>query len=217
MSSARDEILARVRAALGRDGLDRNTRERLDRRLADPPLHDRPAVDPDLVGSFESRLTAVQGVFRATGHDGVMDAIAACLDEHGVERKLIAAPAIEHLPWPSDWSVTFGASRGDDRVSVTPCFAAVAETGSLVLVSGRDTPTSLNFLPEFHIVVVHDGQLVRHVEDVWVKLRKAGISPRTVNFITGPSKTADVEQTIQYGAHGPRGLDVIFIEDIEAM
>ena len=217
MSSARDEILGRIRSALGRDAVDRDTRERLDRRLVDPPRHDRPAVIPDLVQAFESKLTAVQGVFETTDDEGVMDAVAARLDAHGVDRRLIAAPALAHLPWPADWDVTFGPSRGDDRVSVTPCFAAVAETGSVVLVSGPDTPTSLNFLPEFHIVLVQADQLVRHVEDVWVKLREAGISPRTVNFITGPSKTADVEQTIEYGAHGPRGLDVIFIDETQAM
>lgn len=215
MSSARDEMLARIRAALGREAVDRDTRGRLDRRLSDPPMHERPGVDADLVKSFETKLTAVQGAFKTTSGDGVMDAIAVCLDEHGVDRTLIAAPALEELPWPTDWTVTFGPSRGGDRVSVTPCFAAVAETGSVVLVSGPDTPTSLNFLPEFHIVLVRADHLVRHVEDVWVKLRKAGISPRTVNFITGPSKTADVEQTIQYGAHGPRALDVVFIEDSE--
>lgn len=212
-SSARDEVLARVRSALGREGIDRDTRERLDRRLADPPRHDRPAVDADLVRVFESKLTAVQGMLRRTSDDGVMDAVADCLEAHGAERRLIAAPALQGLAWPADCNVTFGTSRGDDRVSVTPCFAAVAETGSVVLVSSPESPTSLNFLPEFHIVLVRAGQLVRHVEDVWTKLRQAGISPRTVNFITGPSKTADVEQTIQYGAHGPRGLDVILITD----
>ncbi len=213
MTSARDEILARVRSALGREDVDRATRDRLERRLTNPPAHARPAVDSDLLRSFETRLTAVQGVFRWTTNESVMDAIAACLEERGIERSLIAAPALEDLPWPGDWNVTFGASRGDDRVSVTPCFAAVAETGSVVLVSSPDSPTSLNFLPEYHIVLVQAGQLVSHVEDVWVKLRGAGLSPRSVNFVTGPSKTADVEQTIQYGAHGPRGLDVIFIED----
>jgi L-lactate dehydrogenase complex protein LldG len=218
MSRARDEILARIRAALGRDGVDPATRERLDRGLAGPPVHDRPAVGDDLLRSFESKLTAVQGVIRITGPAGVMDAIAQCLDDHGGERTLIAAPALEKkLSWPAGWDVTFGPSRGKDRISVTPCFAAVAETGSVVLVSGRDTPTSLNFLPEFHVVLVHADQLVRHVEDVWTRLRDAGITPRTVNFITGPSKTADVEQTIQYGAHGPRGLDVIYIDDANVM
>lgn len=213
MSPARDEILSRIRSALGRDTVDHDTRERLDWRLARPPSHDRPHVDGDLARAFEAKLTAVQGTFHRAAQDDVMDAVAARLDVHGVGRTVIAAPALENLPWPAGWDVTFGPSRGEDRASVTPCFAAVAETGSVVLVSGPDTPTSLNFLPEFHIVLLRADQLVRHVEDVWARLREARISPRTVNFVTGPSKTADVEQTIQYGAHGPRGLDVIFIDD----
>lgn len=213
MSSARDEILSRVRAALGRGHLSDETRAGLDRRLAEPPVYRRPAVADDLVAAFESRLTAVEGGFRTTTGGRVMEAVAACLDDRGLDRTIVAAPALEHLPWPQEWSVRFGASRGDDQVSVTPCFAAVAETGSVVLLSGPASPTSLNFLPEFHIVLVYADQLVRHVEDVWAKLRASGESPRTVNFVTGPSKTADVEQTIQYGAHGPRSLDVIFVSD----
>lgn len=211
MSSARDDILARIRAALGRDKVDRQTKTSLERRLAKPPSHPRPALADDPVKSFEARLKAVQGGFRTVDEAGVMEAIAACLDEREMLHDVIAAPALKDLPWPEDWNVTFGASKGDDLVSVTPCFAAVAETGSVVLLSGPDSPTSINFLPDCHIVLLRANQLVGHVEDVWKKIRDTGVSPRTVNFITGPSKTADVEQTIQYGAHGPRSLDVIYI------
>lgn len=211
MSASRDEILARVRTALGREKLDERTRAGLEERISNPPSHPRPPLDKEPVKSFEARLKAVHGVFRTTGGSQVIDAIAACLKEHDMPRALIAAPALDDLSWPEDWNVTFGASKGEDRVSVTPCFAAVAETGSVVLLSGPDSPTSLNFLPDCHIVLVRADQLVGHVEDVWKKLRDAGVSPRTVNFVTGPSKTADVEQTIQYGAHGPRALEIIFI------
>lgn len=213
MSSARDDILARVRNALGREKPAAATRAELDRRLKEPPVYDRPDLGDDLAGSFEAALTAVQGGFRTAGEDQVMDALAACLDHRKLDRTLIAAPALRDLDWPADWQVSFGASKGDDRISVTPCFAAVAETGSVVLLSGPESPTTLNFLPDFHIVLVRENQLVRHVEDVWPRLRAAGADPRVVNFITGPSKTADVEQTIQYGAHGPRSLDVIYILD----
>jgi len=212
VSKPRDEILFRIRAGLGRAGSDRRMREDIADRLARrPPRHDRPAVPGDLARSFESCLTAVRGGFRRTGADAVMQAIGDCLDEHELPPELMAAPALEALTWPEGWTVSFGPTRGDDRVSVTPCFAAVAETGSVVLVSGRDTPTSLNFLPEVHIVLLNPDQLVANVEDVWPRLRAAGAPPRTVNFITGPSKTADVEQTIEYGAHGPRALEVILI------
>ena len=211
MSTARDDILARIRSALGRESLDDGIRAGLDERLVHPPSYERPPVDDDLVHSFETRLKAVHGGLRKTGEQALMKTIGDCLDEHGLGRTLVAAPDLKDLPWPRDWTVTFGASGGDDRVSVTPCFAAVAETGGVVLLSGPGSPTSLNFLPEFHIVLVRPDQLLRNVEEVWPRLRARGAPPRTVNFITGPSKTADVEQTIQYGAHGPRNLDVICI------
>ena len=82
-----------------------------------------------------------------------------------------------------------------------------------MLLSSGAHPASLNFLPDHHIVVVSADQLVGNMEDAWDRLRERGNGmPRAVNFISGPSKTADVEQTVEYGAHGPRCLHVIVIE-----
>ena len=103
-----------------------------------------------------------------------------------------------------------------DAVSLTPCLAAVAETGTLMLVSGPQTPTTLNFLPDTHIVVVYAEQVVATYEDGWDLLRTHGEMPRNVNFITGPSRTGDIEQRIQLGAHGPRRLHIVLIEGAES-
>lgn len=107
-------------------------------------------------------------------------------------------------------------ARGEDRVALTPALAGVAETGTLVLESGADKPTALNFLPEHHVVALRASELVASPEDVWDRLREAasgGPLPRTVNLITGPSRTGDIELTIHLGAHGPRALHVLLIED----
>jgi L-lactate dehydrogenase complex protein LldG len=113
-----------------------------------------------------------------------------------------------------------GRAEPGDAVSLTPCLAAIAETGTLMLVSGEGTPTTLNFLPDTHIVVVRTGQVVAGYEDGWDLLRARADSgdgpaalPRTVNFITGPSRTGDIEQRIQLGAHGPRRLHIILIDE----
>jgi L-lactate dehydrogenase complex protein LldG len=101
-------------------------------------------------------------------------------------------------------------------VSVTGAFAAIAETGTLMLLSGPSGPTTLNFLPDNHIVVLRASQLVGAYEEAWGRLRELygpGKLPRTVNLITGPSRTADIEQTIQLGAHGPRRLHILVVED----
>ena len=69
-------------------------------------------------------------------------------------------------------------------------------------------------MPVHHIVVLRASDIVAYSEDVWAKLRnELGSMPRTVNFITGPSRTGDVEQMLQLGAHGPRCLHVLLIED----
>jgi len=82
------------------------------------------------------------------------------------------------------------------------------------LLSGAHSPTTLNFLPDVHIVIVRRQQIVTHIEDVWRRMRsEVNEVPRTINFITGPSRTADIEQTIQLGAHGPRSLHVVLVEN----
>jgi L-lactate dehydrogenase complex protein LldG len=114
------------------------------------------------------------------------------------------------LDWPAALEVLTGAAVRDDETSVTPCFAAVAESGGIVTLSGPETPSTLNFVPDNHVVVVHAAQVLRHFEDVWTQWRASGRSlPRTVNVISGPSRTADIEQTIQLGAHGPRRLHIL--------
>lgn len=213
MSEAREEILQRIRQSLGRPGIDDSERATLEHRFHSPPISLRPDFDTDLVTRFAEKLAAVAGTLdRVHDEDRMFEALAAHLQGQGVEKRLVAAPALQDLAWPAEWEVRFGATRGDDLVAVTPCFAAVAETGSVVLLSGAETPTSLNFLPDYHIVLVRASQLVKHIEDVWPLLRAIEAFPRSVNFISGPSKTADVEQTMQLGAHGPRSLHVIFIE-----
>ena len=147
-------------------------------------------------------------------------AIAAYLKEHNLPQRLRAAPdpVLEALPWDSQplLNVAHGVAEAGDEVSLAGAFAAVAETGTLMLLSGERGPTTLNFLPDTHIVMLKASQIVGPYEDAWDRVRAAygtGKLPRTVNFITGPSRTADIEQTIQLGAHGPRRLHIVLVED----
>ena len=85
-----------------------------------------------------------------------------------------------------------------------------------MLTSGPDTPTTLNLMPDTHIVVMRADQIVGPYEDAWDRLRaRQGDKalPRTVNFITGPSRTGDIEQRIELGAHGPRRLHIVLVEE----
>lgn len=99
-----------------------------------------------------------------------------------------------------------------DLVGLTGCFCATAETGSLVLLSGPDTYASAGLLPETHIAIVPASRIVAGHEDAFALIRaERGELPRAVNFVSGPSRTGDIEQTIVLGAHGPYRVHVIVV------
>ena len=217
MSDARAKIFAAIRRGLGRDELSSAARDTLDLRLrgdtAGAEL--RPQLPAgELSEVFRARLEAAAGTFEVLGEDAdVPQRVAGYLDTHGLAGPLAVAPSLQALDWPAaQLEPRFGRSRGEELVCVSRACCAIAETGSLVLLSGPANPTSLNFLPDHHLVVVRANDLVGHLEDAWSRLRMREADwPRTVNLITGPSRTADVEQTIQLGAHGPRSLHVLWV------
>jgi L-lactate dehydrogenase complex protein LldG len=215
VSTARDEILGGIRRALGRSELDAATRARIDARLRSPTPNLLPRVGGDVVDQFLSRArTLGMTVTRIERVDRAPAAVAAYVAERRLPRRVVAAAAIRALPWPQELDVRVGPAGRDDLVSVTPCFAAVAETGSLALVSGPESPTTLNFVPDDHIVILEAKRIVRHQEEVWRWLRsELPVLPRTVNLISGPSRTADVEQVVQLGVHGPRRVHVLLAEN----
>ena len=136
------------------------------------------------------------------------------IEEHGLGESIVAAPGLEDVQWSNRLAVERRAARGSDQLSVTGAFAGIAETGSVMLLSGPESPTTLNFLPEDHVVVLRESRIVAHLEDAWTMLREErGSMPRTVNLICGPSKTGDVELVILEGAHGPRRLHVIVVRE----
>ena len=216
MSGGRDKILGAVRRGLGREALSQGVRDTLDARLrgdrADTAL--RPRLDAQSAWSaFRSRLEAAAGTWETLDDDAaVPHRVAGYLDARGLTGPLAVAPALAGLDWASAGIAPHvGRSHGAEGVAVSRAFCAIAETGSVVLLSGPDNPTTLNFLPDHHLVVVDARDLVMHIEDAWSRLRLAPAGmPRAVNLITGPSRTADVEQTIQLGAHGPRSLHLLF-------
>lgn len=218
MSEARERVLANVRAALNREApLPESVAKSLQARLTRPRANLKPDIGNDPLEHFIDKLQSVSGkVTRVPSVDKVSEVVARHLETYDLGAELVVAPdpALEGIPWSNRFAIERRAATGGDRVSVTGAYAGVAETGSLVLLSGPESPTTLNFLPDDHIIVLRESHIVPHIEDVWARMRREKRAmPRTVNFITGPSKTADVEQTIQEGAHGPRRLHVILVAE----
>ena len=226
--TARDDILAGIRRSLGRGALAEGAASELAARVAEHRRNLIPAraasLDPAArVDLFVAMAEAVQTtVARVASDREVPGEVARYLAAENLPAELAMAPdpALDALPWNERplLQIRRGKAEPGDAVSLTPCLAAVAETGTLLLVSGEHTPSTLNFLPDTHIAVLRAGQIVASYEDGWDLLRHRpgegpAALPRTVNFITGPSRTGDIEQRIELGAHGPRRLHVVLIDD----
>jgi L-lactate dehydrogenase complex protein LldG len=108
--------------------------------------------------------------------------------------------------------VEFRAPVGEDLVGLGGAFAGIAETGTLMLLSSEQTPASTHLLPETHIALLHVNRVVAHYEDAFALMRaEHGEPPRAMNLVSGPSRTADIEQTLVMGAHGPYRVHIILI------
>jgi L-lactate dehydrogenase complex protein LldG len=224
MSDARAQVLGAIRRSLKREAPSPQQGAEIEARLASPPTGPIPArgqlAPPARIELFVSMAQeAACTVARVADGAAVPAAVADYLARENLPAKLRLAPdpAVTGLPWSTRplLEISTGRSDGGDEVSLTPAFAAIAETGTLVLTSGAERPTTLNFLPETHIVVLRAGQVVGGMEEVWAALRRRhgpGQMPRTVNLVTGPSRSADIEQTLQMGAHGPRRLHIILVD-----
>ncbi len=218
MSNARDTVFRNVRRSLNRSApLSPSLRKALDARLRHPSPNVRPRIDEPLVERFLAKLGAVNAkVTRLRDLDGVSETVEEHMRAFDLGTRLVAAPdpELDAIRWSNRLEVQRRAAVGEDLVSVTGAFAGIAESGTLVLLSGPQRPTTLNFLPGDHLVVLAAERVLPTMEDVWARLRGThGAMPRTVNLITGPSRTADVEQTMQEGAHGPRRLHLILIDE----
>ncbi|MBT6118178.1 MAG: lactate utilization protein [Rhodospirillaceae bacterium] len=223
MSAARDDVLDRLRRA-NAGAAGRAEPSEIDARLAAPEANLVPARGQLAPGARVDLFVAMAeeaaaSVARIDAPDAVPAEVVRYLRSQNLPMRIAMAPdpGLRATGLDKDplLAVREGSSDGTDETSVTGAFAGVAETGTLMLHSGPAGPTTLNFLPDDHIVVLRASQVVASYEDGWQRLRAAGgAMPRTVNFITGPSRSADIEQTLQMGAHGPRRLHIVLVEDL---
>jgi L-lactate dehydrogenase complex protein LldG len=222
MSEARTQILTSIRRSLKRDTVSPEMTSAVENRLKNHARNlvpERSRLSPsDRVDLFVSMATEVAAtVERIPNLSRVPHAVADYLASQNLPAEVKVAPdsQLEAIPWNKRPTLTVGRGRAADRdlTSVTAAFAAIAETGTLMMLSGPEHPTTLNMMPDTHIVVLRADQVVGSYEDGWdaVRRRDKGM-PRTVNFITGPSRTGDIEQTLQLGAHGPRRLHILLID-----
>ncbi len=226
MITAREDILSRIRNAIAGQGSATGT---VDKRLQAHAVNTIPArgrCDRNAcIDAFVTEAEKVDAtVARITGADAVPSEVVRYLTDNNLPSVLRLAPdpRVAVIPWAQQTllEVSTGAARSSDTASVSHAFAAVAETGTVVMVSGAENPTTLNYLPPTHFAIIAVADIFGSYEEVWRRLRaqRAGVAepcdvmPRAVNWITGPSRTADIEQTILLGAHGPQRLHIVIVD-----
>jgi L-lactate dehydrogenase complex protein LldG len=214
-SAARQAILTRIRQAQKRPAqVTQSERDAVSAYLDQHAQGPRPDIGHDHVQRFkEQALRMSDTIDEVVMLPDVPAAVAKYLDSINVAKQAIGWPALKKLDWTeSGMQVEFRPPNNDDLVGITDSFCAVAETGSLMLLSGPDSYVSASLLPETHIAIVSAQRIVAAMEDAFALARaERGELPRTVNFISGPSRTGDIEQTIVLGAHGPYRVHVIIV------
>ncbi len=220
----RDDVLREIREAL-RGRAEGERRLAVQQRLKAPPRHQLPerAMRPasqltaQFVSCLKEQTTAVIEVGAA---EEILAAAAGFLAKAGAPLRLCigADPRLTALPWEKSGGLVRldGVAQAGDKAALSHAMAGVAETGTLVLASGAENPTSLAFLPEIHMVALARGSIVGSYEEAFDMVRSRfgrGVMPRALNLISGASRTGDIGGRIVMGAHGPRTLCVIIYDD----
>lgn len=224
-SAARARILGSIRSGLTVTGKENDRRSAVSQRIAARAHNLIPARarqdKPGLLRTFREHLEGQSAtVVELSGVGEVPRIIADYLRGKNLPLSLrLGDDALwATIPWDREPALERAGGRavGTDTAGLSRAIAGIAETGTLALTSGPANPTTLNYLPETHIVVVRETDVVGAYEDMWSRVRETygeGQMPRTVNFVSGPSRTADIEQQLVMGAHGPRRMLVMIVKD----
>jgi L-lactate dehydrogenase complex protein LldG len=216
--NAREKILTRIRTAQGRSGADPSEAEMAQVRanIAQRHIGPQPSISrpPDLLVRFRSECDRLgtTHVHLESAAD-IPQAVAKYLQANGLAMRVVLWPEWAVFDWrAAGIEAEARPATGSDATGITGCFCALAETGTLLLLGSPEQPKTVALLPETHIAIVSRGRLVATMEEAFAMLRRErGQLPRATWFVSGPSRTADIEQTIVIGAHGPYRVHVILV------
>ena len=218
----RESILNRIQRNISVSGDESGREAAVDQRLTGHPRNTVPERgQQDMAGRVTLLKEILTGqsasLAEVNSLDEVPAEIADYLRQHNLapELKTGADGPLARLDWQgANLEASCGRADAKTETACSMAFRAAAESGTLILHSGGENPTTLNFMPDNHIIVIHSKDILASYEDGWDSLREAfpDVPPRAVNFVSGPSRTGDIEQTILLGAHGPRRLHVIIVK-----
>jgi L-lactate dehydrogenase complex protein LldG len=198
--SARDDILSAIR----------NQRV----RSAPRPAPYRPPLQNDLVAAFIARASLANAeVHILANENDIPLAIAELLRSKNLPAVLHVPTGAKAVQWQSTPGLTIESTApGPDDAAVATAPFGIAETGTLAYPAANGAPASWHFRAGLEIAILRAGNIVPHMETAIARLKASGDLPHTINFVTGPSRTGDIEQTLELGAHGPKALAIFVID-----
>jgi L-lactate dehydrogenase complex protein LldG len=216
--SARDEVLSRIRAALGGEA-DSPSDAAAPHADSGPPSATGYRTRGELDGALlldmlAERLAHYRAAVRRTTTAGLQAALAAALAERGARRVVVPSgldlPALPGTELIVDDDLSPHDLDALDGV-VTGAAVAIAQTGTIVLDGSPDQGRrAITLVPDYHLCIVHADQVVELVPEAVSRLEPRAARPLT--WISGPSATSDIELSRVEGVHGPRTLEVILVE-----
>ena len=220
--ASRDAVMGRVRRALGRRDGDDGARAKAQAYVQAQAQGPRPAMPADLVQRFLDRATDMASTVERVGSPPeIPAAVARYLDALQLPPSLAMQRSRSGVCWPELGSLDWAAAGldiearptvGHDRIGITGTFCAIAETGTLVLITGEPWPVASALLPDTHFAVVRAERIVPGMEEAFALVRaERPVVPRAINLVSGPSRTGDIEQTIVLGAHGPYRVHILVL------
>jgi L-lactate dehydrogenase complex protein LldG len=221
--ASRDALLERVRRALGKSAPDEQARADAQAYIAAHAHGPRPSMPADLVQRFLDRATDMASTVERIGSPAdIPAAVARYLAALKLPPSLAMQESRSGVCWPEfgglDWKsvgldIEARPTAGNDRIGITGSFCAIAETGTLVLITGEPWPVATALLPDTHFAVVRADRIVSGMEEAFALVRaERPATPRAINMISGPSRTGDIEQTIVLGAHGPYRVHILVVQ-----
>lgn len=221
-AAAREAILGRVRRALKKSGDDGKAREAAQDYVARHARGPQPVLHGNLVAQFIERAIHMESTIeRIESRREIPAAVARYLDALELPDAIAEQKSHRGVCWPEladlDWAgagldIEARPTQGHDRLGITGCLGAIAETGTLLFVPGPEMHTATALLPDTHIVLLRTADIVATMEDAFARVRAVRRDlPRAINLISGPSRTGDIEQTIVLGAHGPYRVHILLL------
>lgn len=213
--SAKANIMARLKRAMPEGERTAAVEARLAGKTQSSPVPMQAQTGgEDRIAQFIAKAEKVDAtVSRIANFDALPEALARELRQRNLPAAIRTGTEPE---FERDWGTverSIGVGRIEEPATLSKAVLGMAETGTLLLASGPANPVTLTFLGETHFVTIRASDICSGFEDMWAAFRTKGLDPRTVNLVTGPSRSADIGQTLQLGAHGPVALH-IFVVDV---